>query len=306
MTLEKQRTSTNGRHPGLPERLVAPVSAPVSFTGDRPSPTSNSVRSELSSHDALAELLRTYDPVDLVDLDSVALLNRMDTKYVLTHERLLAAFATLSRHYRALDIDGRRLNRYHTLYFDSSGMALYRLHHAGKQPRHKLRSREYVESGLYFFEIKEKTNKGLTVKHRLPTRRLTARITPDIEEYLSSRSPRAESDVSPVLINDFTRATLVNREEAGVGERITVDIDLKFAGNGRQVPLPGTAIVEVKQAGVNWSSPAMKTLRAAGVFPTSVSKYCLGVSLLYEYVKHNSFKPTLVLIKKLMREAGNV
>ena len=50
----------------------------------------------------------------------------------------------------------------------------------------------------------------------------------------------------------------------------------------------------------------MKALRAAGVFPTSVSKYCLGVSLLYEDVKHNSFKPTLLLIKKLMKEAGNV
>lgn len=267
---------------------------------------SNGFPSELLSHEALADLLAHYEPVDLGDLERVALLNRVDTKYLLSDGRLLDVFAGLSGHYGVLEIDGRRLHHYHTVYFDTPDMVLYRLHHAGKQARHKVRSRQYVESGLSFFEVKEKTNKGLTIKHRLPTGRLKARMTPDTEEFLSSRAPRAGPDLYPVLANGFLRATLMNLAEAGVGERITVDIGLTFAANGREVPLLGTAIVEVKQRDLNRSSPAMQAMRAARVLPTSFSKYCLGVSLVYEDVKHNSFKPKLLLIKKLMTEAGYV
>lgn len=267
---------------------------------------SNGFPSELPFHAALADLLALYEPVDLADLEPVALLNRVDTKYLISDERLLDVFAGLRGHYGVLEIDGKRLHHYRTVYFDTPDMVLYRLHHAGKLVRHKVRSRQYVESGLSFFEIKQKTNKGLTVKHRLRTGCLNASMTPDTEEFLSSRAPRAELDLSPVLANDFLRATLVNLAEAGVGERITLDIGLTFAANGRGVPLPGTAIVEVKQRGLNRSSPAMQALTAARVFPTRVSKYCLGVSLLCADVKHNSFKPQLLAIKKLMKEAGYV
>jgi hypothetical protein len=184
-------------------------------------------------------------------------------------------------------------------------MALYCRHHSGKLARQKVRSRQYLESGLSFFELKQKTNKGLTVKHRMPTSGLELKITPDTEEFLSSLALRVSPDFSPVLANDFLRATLADRAEDGSGERVTVDIGLTFATNDRDLPLPGTAIVEVKQPGLNRFTPAMQALRAARVFPTSVSKYCLGVSLLYQNdVKCNGFKPKLLLINRLMREAG--
>src|SRR5438309_1417511 len=113
MTLQKSRTSTSGSYPGF----AAPLGWPGSSSSSGPGLRSNSLISELPSYEALGNLLADYEPVDLVDLDRVALLNRVDTKYVLTHDRLLVAFASLSSHYRALDIDGRRVNRYHTLYF---------------------------------------------------------------------------------------------------------------------------------------------------------------------------------------------
>lgn len=42
------------------------------------------------------------------------------------------------------------------------------------------------------------------------------------------------------------------------------------------------------------------------IHPTGFSKYCIGVSLLYQNVKYNNFKPKLRLVHKLMRGDDNV
>src|SRR3954471_758320 len=58
----------------------------------------------------LAQALSQLAPATLRDLDAVALLNRVDTKYLLTLPRLLALLPSLAREYRVLDIEGRRLH----------------------------------------------------------------------------------------------------------------------------------------------------------------------------------------------------
>ena len=45
-------------------------------------------------------------------------------------DHLYPALASLTEHYRILEIDGVRLHRYGTLYFDTADSALYRQHHA--------------------------------------------------------------------------------------------------------------------------------------------------------------------------------
>ena len=118
----------------------------------------------------LGGLLECFDPICLSQMKKFALLNRTDTKYVMSVGQLHNALANLSEHYRVLEINRLRMHHYRTLYFDTQDFALYQRHHSGGRNRYKVRSREYVDSGLSFLEIKLKTNKDRTIKSRLKTK----------------------------------------------------------------------------------------------------------------------------------------
>jgi hypothetical protein len=60
---------------------------------------------------------------------------------VLHVDHLYGALASLTEHYRILEIDGVRLHRYETLYFDTTDFALYRQHHAVDDP---IRGKDYL------------------------------------------------------------------------------------------------------------------------------------------------------------------
>ena len=109
-------------------------------------------------------IINSYAPISLNEMADVALLNRTDTKYVMTTGTLLAALRHLNNDYRVLEVNGARLHHYQTLYFDTADFTLYQHHHAGASNRYKVRSRAYVESDLAFFEVKRKTNKKRTIK----------------------------------------------------------------------------------------------------------------------------------------------
>lgn len=246
---------------------------------------------------SIRRLVGRFAPISLGEMDAVALQNRTDTKYLLSDAQLLQALRALAGQYRALAIEGVRLNAYETLYFDTPDFALYLQHHAGKLNRYKVRSRRYVVTDQSFLEVKLKTNKDRTVKRRLPTDSLATSCTPELAGFVAANVPGPAGGLEPKLWNAFTRITLVSRAHP---ERVTIDLDLSFRAGGREIELPGVAIVEVKQDGVDRDSGFIKQLHAAAIQPTSFSKYCIGVSLLYPQVKHNRFKPKLRLVQKLI------
>ncbi len=248
-------------------------------------------------------LLARFEPVSLARMNSVALLDRTDTKFVLDAAQLYRALAGLGRQYRVLDIDGVRLNHYQTLYFDTTDFALYRRHHAGGGNRYKVRSREYIDSHLSFLEIKHKVDGNRTIKNRMQTPGLVTRITPATDDFLTAHFPLHPQTLEPKLWNDFYRITLVSKHRP---ERLTLDLHLRLGNDRRNVSLPGVAIAEVKQAGLNRNSDFIRQMRAQGVRPGGFSKYCIGVALLYPAIKHNRFKPKLQHLHKLMKRAGNV
>jgi hypothetical protein len=245
---------------------------------------------------SLHSLLAQLEPTSLAQLDAVALLNRTDTKFLLTREQLVAALADLGDQYQVLEIDGLRLSPYQTVYFDTADFALYLRHHAGKRNRHKVRSRRYVATGQSFFEIKLKTNKARTIKRRLPTAALATSLTPEAGDFLLHNVPQQMPLLEPKLWNSFSRITLASTRAP---ERLTIDVDLSFHADGGAVRLPELAIAEVKQADRGHSSDFMRRMQAMNLHSTSFSKYCIGVSLLHPGVKHNNFKPSLRLIDKL-------
>lgn len=248
----------------------------------------------------IQDVLARLAPISLGEMDAVALQNRTDTKYVLSTQQLTRALCAVGRHYRVLAIDGVRLNPYQTVYFDTPDFALYLQHHAGKANRYKVRSRRYVVTGQSFLELKLKTNKDRTVKRRVEVDALATSCTDEVAGFVAAHMLAPAAGLEPKLRNEFSRITLVSTAHP---ERLTIDLDLRFRHDDRSAALPGIAVAEVKQAGVDRRSTFVRHMHEAAIQPTGFSKYCIGVSLLYPHVKHNTFKPKLNLVHRLMGES---
>jgi len=192
---------------------------------------------------SLDRLLNRMAPTTLAELDAVALLNRVDTKFLMTGAQLLEILPSLASQYRVLDVQGRRVHQYRTLYFDTPDLDLYRMHNSSRAVRHKVRSRAYVDSGLSFFEIKSKTSSHRTVKHRLATSELATDMTAETGAFvMANLGPLGES-LQPTLSNDFFRVTLMDKRQT---ERLTLDLNIQFDCDGRTAVLPGIVIAELK------------------------------------------------------------
>lgn len=241
-----------------------------------------------------------FDPISLKQMESVALLNRIDVKFILSTGQLLSVLAELQTDYSMLSIHGRRLNHYRTLYFDTPDFDLYRAHVNGRAERYKVRSREYTDSGLSYLEVKHKTSKDRTIKDRLSTDHPVVQMTPQASDWLRGVAPFDGQALEPRLWNTFTRLTLVSKRYC---ERLTLDVDLTFYMEDKVIPLDGVAIAEMKIDAGHRTTPFLAQMNARRIRPRGFSKYCIGVSLLYDQVKKNAMKPRLLWLDKLTRGA---
>ena len=246
----------------------------------------------------LAAVADVFDPISLKEMDAVALLNRVDTKFVLTNAQLLRALSTLQNDYRILEVQGQRLNHYRTLYFDMPDFDLYNLHVNGRAERYKVRSREYADSHLSFLEVKHKTRKDRTIKDRINTTQPLLDVNREAEQWLHGVFPYESSMLEAKIWNTFTRLTLVSKHYC---ERVTLDVDLTFYRNDKVTRLDGIAIAEVKLDAQDQTSPFLAQMRAQRIRPQGFSKYCVGVSMLYDHVKKNALKPQLLRLEKLSK-----
>lgn len=253
------------------------------------------------THDAaaIADVLARFDPISLPEMENVKLLNRTDTKYVMRTSQLHRTLARIADAYRVLDIDGTRLNHYQTLYFDTPDFTLYRQHHNGLRSRYKVRIREYVGSDLAFWEVKRKTNRERTVKSRRQTQEMQYSLAGKADDFVDSHTPFGADDLEPKLLNEFLRITLVSTTRP---ERLTLDLNLAFSWDDQVRDLPGIVIAEVKQEHFSAQSDFVQQMRAQGIRPGGFSKYCTGVTMLYDGVKTNNFKPLIRRVEKMMQE----
>ena len=245
-------------------------------------------------------VLDALEPITLEEMDSIKLMNRIDSKFLTDERTLIGLLEDAARAgYRALVTDGSRVAAYDSIYFDTDGLRMYLDHHNKRLVRQKVRTREYVSSGLAFLEIKRKNNHGRTKKKR------TAIPKGDFGDfraneaacgYLAGHSWFRASELSPALETLFRRITLVNPAKT---ERVTIDTSLVFRNlrNGREAALPGAVVIELKQD--SHAPSSMKgILLGRRVKAVKVSKYCIGTALTDNTVKANRFKPKIKLIEK--------
>ena len=120
-----------------------------------------------TSQKTLESVLDTISPILLGEMDSVKLMNRIDTKYLTKVDTLVHVLEDAARHgYRALETEGTKVCPYDTLYYDTPGLQMFLDHHNRRLVRQKVRTRTYVDSGQTFLEIKRKNNHGRTKKKR--------------------------------------------------------------------------------------------------------------------------------------------
>jgi hypothetical protein len=245
--------------------------------------------------EGISKILNAFKPISLEEMDDVKLLDRTDTKFVFNVAHLPALLERSLNAYRILEVSGMRLSRYETLYFDTENFELYNRHQSKKLNRYKIRIRNYVDSAISFFEIKFKNNKGRTIKQRIKIKNESNTLEENAAEFLREKTSIDPSSLQPKLWVDYGRITLVNIETK---ERVTIDLDLQFRNIFPDTSLNHIAIVEVKQNKAA-ASHFGKLLKEFRIFEGSMSKYCIGVTRVYDHVKKNNFKPSLNYLNKI-------
>lgn len=244
-------------------------------------------------------ILNSFETITLAEMDSVKLMDRTDTKFVFNSSELSTILNQLQPHYKILEINGNKVSKYESLYFDTPKFDLYHKHQTGKLNRYKVRYRKYVESNLNYFEVKFKNNKGRTIKTRVKQDQIDGVIQHKAQELLNEKTIYTSGDLEPKIWVNYSRITLVNKNSP---ERVTIDINLHFIKDGQVKNINNLIIAEVKQDKAS-SSPFMKIMKILHIRQGSISKYCFGIITFFEKIKHNNFKPKLIPIKKITHVA---
>ncbi|HCA83108.1 MAG TPA: VTC domain-containing protein [Flavobacteriales bacterium] len=245
-----------------------------------------------------SSIIEQFDAISLDEMDSVKLMNRTDTKFAFNSERLDEILSLCKNDYRVLAINGKRSASYITLYFDTPDHSLYLAHHNGKPYRYKIRIRNYVESGLFYLEIKQKI-KGRTVKSRIKLKGFEEELSDRSKEFIEKTIGK-KLELRPALWNNFRRITLVH---CVAKERVTIDTSLTFSLQNTSRETSELAIAEVKQENRNRNSGIIQILRKLGIRESGISKYCVGSALIKPQLKYNTFKEKILFIDRLNKVA---
>lgn len=243
----------------------------------------------------LNEYTEDWGKVSLKDLSEVALTKRVDNKYVFSRSQLIPLLAQMKKSYKILEINNNRHFQYRTIYFDTPNFQFYLDHHNRRVKRKKVRMREYVDSGLKFYEIKNKLPGQETDKKRFVIDQLA-------DELSSKHYKRIENErfrgliLEKKLTNQFNRMTFA---QIDTHERITIDTNIEFLADKKYAEIPNVVVLELKQPRYDVTSDMVQILKKMRIYPDSFSKYVMGVVLLDLHQKQNEFKPQKLKINKL-------
>lgn len=246
----------------------------------------------------ILDIIEAMNPITLEEMKEVRLMNRVDTKYLVTSAQLKAILDGVKKQYYAQEVEGHRLSPYRTVYYDTPELTMYTIHHDRHLVRDKVRVRTYIDSDLSFCEVKHKTNKGRTKKKRIPVQpRHNVIEDPEVVAFLQASQPYPVNTLNPHLETVFDRITLVNFEKT---ERLTIDCNLVFnnLSTGATASMDDLVVMELKQDG-RARSLFKEVLFDLRVKPFKISKYCIGTCMTRPEVKQNRFKKKLRRINRL-------
>lgn len=242
-------------------------------------------------------VLESFDTISLEEMGKVSLMNRIDTKYFTTLDKIDELLKAAAPHYLIQQIDGQTMMPYFTRYYDTEDATMFYQHQRGKKTRQKVRIRKYESSDLPpFIEVKSKNNKGRTRKKRISMDN-GAELSP-YSDFLETYSDYDPSALIPQIDNHFYRITLVNKE---FSERVTIDLGLEFTNltTGRKVKLNKLGIIECKRDGRAAVSILRDILKDLRIKPNGFSKYCIGMAVTNDGLRQNRLKNKIRMIGRI-------
>lgn len=265
--------------------------------------------------------LAAMAPIDLADMiDAADLQTRVDRKYLLPAAAADRLLAELDGSARVLEIDGRRVSRYTSTYFDTPWLDSYLAAARRRRRRFKVRTRGYLDTAACFLEVKTRNGRGATVKQRVDhPLGAVGTLTDDAARYVRDAladagiDPSVAGALAPMLRTDYRRCTVYLPQSAA---RLTIDraltwcpatyeaVDARPGGASGEtcVALGDLVVVETKSPG--GPGAADRLLWAAGIRPAPLSKFAVGMALLraglpanrwYRMLQHR-IRPDLVSV----------
>ncbi|MDX2362739.1 MAG: polyphosphate polymerase domain-containing protein [Crocinitomicaceae bacterium] len=249
----------------------------------------------------IQEIAEDFTTIDLTEMDKVQLMSRVDTKFTFSQKKLIEILPNLQKDYRVLSVDGILLSEYESLYYDDAQLTSYVDHHRKRLSRFKVRYRKYINSNIAFLEVKHKKN-GRTNKKRIPVDDIPLELSEEHEKFVKKTGVKG-GKLQPCLWNSFKRITLVSK---AMNERLTFDIDLTFKWDGKEQKEENIIIAELKQGKAMRNSPFYQLMKNHQIRPLRVSKYCIGIIMMYgkKKVKYNRFKKKLLKLNKINKHAA--
>ena len=227
---------------------------------------------------------------------SFSLMNRFDFKFILTSEEASYLLNNLYNEYDVISNNEQLVRGYETRYFDTKQRDSFYLHHKGKLPRYKIRTRTYIDTNDQFVEIKYKNNKDKTEKFRInATISNDMLIQPNVVTFLNEHYIYNLDALEEALLVRYNRISLKHKN---LNERVTFDFDITFAKDKKNTLPNDMVIVEVKQE-TKFKSPVILILKSMNKRTISMSKYCYGLLSIDSSLKHNNFNPLLKELNKI-------
>ena len=225
-----------------------------------------------------------------------SLMNRFDFKFLLTSSEATDLLNNLADQYNVISNNNQLVRQYETRYFDTVQRNAFYLHHKGKLPRSKIRTRAYLDTKDQFVEIKYKNNKDKTEKFRIEST-ISENLfrQSNVISFLNKHNISNVEDLEESLLVKYNRISLKHKE---LNERVTFDFDITFSNNQiNTIPLD-IVIVEVKQE-TKFKTPVTTLLKSMHKRPISISKYCYGLLITEPSIKRNNFNPILKNLYKI-------
>lgn len=251
------------------------------------------------------DLLETFSAITLNQLNAQAsLMNRIESKYLIHQSELGDLLKELQRDFSILEIGGKKIFSYENIYMDTKDLAFYHAHNNGDSDRIKMRTRHYLESGVSYFEFKQKkANVMRKFRYNIPLEmhgvldRTAYEFMSDV--YRSLYQEDFAMFVFPSLKTKYQRCSLVHKETA---EKITIDFNIsaeQVRESSESFDFQNLVIVEFKAEKVN--SPTKNIFDEYSMRASKpCSKYCLGNYFLGNVKQRDRFQNTIDTIKAII------
>ena len=240
-------------------------------------------------------LVESFEPLTPEMAEKSKLLRRFDSKFCLNQKLLAPILNEISNDYFVLNINGIRIQKYKTIYYDTPEDLFYLQHHNGKAGRFKIRKRHYCDSDVSFLEVKIKSNSYKTIKERIRIESFTFEFSTIEKDFLYGLTGIDTESLHVKMDNLFHRITLVGKNS---DERCTIDMNAVFHSDKSTIEFNNLVLIELKHPKISSKSALGECLKRHKIYPESFSKYCIGRAISGSKIKKNNFKEKLLKLKR--------